>query len=229
MHIDIDSSGLLKLQKKRQAIAMARPCPSPLVGSALVFALPATRIIGAKLTISVAPTLRCFAAGGAFENFEQVVPSLYSSRVERAEVQETGIGCTFAGNAIGTESLSPPMPGALQIENGSEGFQDNLTMGLAETFKESATNSSVEAPSLLAILDSGISMTIEDLPATAYLFLISDDVPAGTVIPTALYLPRPVKGTTARMVTTTRAILVDPSNDDLTVVYNSATNGFVKI
>jgi hypothetical protein len=228
MRVNIDPSGLSSLQKKHLAIALVRPAPSSGIRSALAFALPASNIIGSTFTISVAPRIRCLAAVGTFADMALLVPGLSSDPIDRSDIDLAGVGCVFAANAIGIAPLEPPVPGTLLMENGSEGQINNLTMGLAEAFSNSASNSEVEAPTLVTTVECGFRWAIEP-PGQAYLFLISDDVPAGTIIPPAFYVPPPpVKATTARMVTTTRALLVDPSDDKLTVTYKAATNTFVK-
>lgn len=228
MRVNIDSSGLAGLQRKKLAIALVRaPSDTP---APLAFMLPATSIISSTFTISVEPPARCFAAVGTFGSLQQVVPGLYSDPLDRSEIGETGTACVFASNAISAAPLSPPQAGTLLIENGGDGALNDLTMGLAETFSNTASNSSVEAPTLASVVESGFRWEITELPSLAYLFLISDNIAAGTIIPPSFYLPPPSTkaSTTSRMVMTTRGLLVDLSDPTLTATYNSRTNSFVK-
>ncbi|MFL6858275.1 MAG: hypothetical protein ACJ8EB_10260 [Allosphingosinicella sp.] len=227
MRVNIDSSGLGYLQKNALAIALARPAPGADVLPTLAFSLPATSIVGTSFSISVATTIRCFAAGGVFASDATVVPGLCSPPLERADVAANGAVCVFADNMIGVEVPAPPMPGVLLIENASPG-QASLSMGLAETFGNTADNSVVQAATLVKTTDTGMRWAM-DLPQQAYLFLISDDVVAGTIVPATLYKPRPpAKATKAKLVTTNVAILVDPADENLVVTYNSRTHAFVK-
>jgi hypothetical protein len=223
LKVNIDSAALASLQNKRLAIGLTRIAPSPDISAALCFCLPATSIIGTSFAITVADQLRCFAAVGAFRNFEQATAALTSPPIGRGAVDEGGVTCIFDGTRIAVDTTNAT-PGLFVIADDSPGRDASLTMGLAETFRNTADNAQQQAPSLLRTVDTGMSWALAGLPASANLFLISDNVPIGTVIPPTL---TPRKSTTAMVsLTIGPALLVDLGNAAFTATFNPKTNRF---
>ena len=226
MQVKIDQAGLTYLQANRLAIALARPSPSPDVGSALAFSLDAANVIGRSFAVTVQPELCCFVASGLFKSMQTVTPALLSPAVDRSAIGDTGAIASFDGSRLELDT-SDAVPGMLLLHNG--GRSDNVTMGLAETFANTAENSTVQAPSLLRAVARNTTWGLDELPLDAWLFTISASTPAGTIVPSQLFVPKPVgKATTAKVsVTASAALRVDLSDATLAVTYDAATRKFV--
>ena len=226
MQVTIDPAGLAFLQASRLAIALARPSPSPDVGSALAFALDAANVIGRSFAVTVQPELCCFVTSGLFNPMQTVTPALLSASIDRAAIGDTGAVASFDGSRLDL-GTSDAVPGMLLVHNG--GRNDNVTIGLAETFANTADNATAQAPTLLRALARNTIWALDELPTDAWLFTISASTPVGTIVPSQFFVPKPLgKATRAKVsVTASTALRVDLSDESLKVTYNAATHRFV--
>ncbi|MCB8836508.1 hypothetical protein [Aurantimonas sp. VKM B-3413] len=224
MKVSIDKAGLSYLQAQRLAVAIARPQPSPEVGSALVFSLPALDIIGGDFTVAPTPDVQAMAASPTYGNWQRVPLQLTSRVFSRADVSGPGIVCSFDGTTI-TATTQDAIAGELLISNDSP--TSNLTFGLVETFTNSADNQNTAAPSLVRPLDADMRWDLS-LPSAAWVFTLSDDQAVGTIVPPQLYRPK-LMAMARRAVSTVagRALSVDLSDPALAIAYDMKTHAFV--
>jgi hypothetical protein len=223
MQINIGSGGQAYLQANDLAIGLARPSPAAGIASTLAFTQPARDLIGTGFTVSMASAFFCFAASGTFRALRTVVPALTSTAIDRAAVAATGAVCAFRGTRIDV-STSSATPAMLMIENASE--NDRLTMGLAEEF-ETGAGLTPAAPTLLTAVAPGMRLILTEIPTTAFLFVVQAAMPAGTIIPAMMYAPMNLATSgTAGSVTIGQGVLVDLSDENLSVTFNETTNMF---